>query len=235
MADTIFYNADYVVIEYLDLIKSPYLILLHQLLKNPKIGEILKIEEVQFNTDAALYEWYIQRKHQNFLIDLNRYPDQITEETLYNLLDSQINLAKEFYTHANLLPIGNSIAVIKNLKMSKDVIIYYPHDYTFAKEDLENLTHTEFTFMSDWDLVMKKCGANSTYFLSDIRKIDRMKKAGVLKFSSITLPVEYRYNKKNMEDFAIDFNELWKTDPFKLSYTQACSVRTSVEHLMQDN
>ena len=44
-----------------------------------------------------------------------------------------------------------------------------------------------------------------------------------LKFSSITLPVEYRYNKKNMDDFDIEFKELFEKQPFKLTYMRACS------------
>ena len=45
MADTIFYNSDYIVIEYIDLIKSPYMVLLTQLQKNRKIREVLMIEK----------------------------------------------------------------------------------------------------------------------------------------------------------------------------------------------
>ena len=68
--DSIFKNADYIVIEYIDMVKSPYLLLLNAMRRNDKIREILKLEQVDNLDDISLYEWYINRKHQNFLIDL---------------------------------------------------------------------------------------------------------------------------------------------------------------------
>ena len=63
MENTIFYNADYIVVEYIDLIKSPYLLLLDQIRKNPKINEIMNIDEIDFLSDDGLYEWYRSEEH----------------------------------------------------------------------------------------------------------------------------------------------------------------------------
>lgn len=221
---TIFYNSDYIVIEYIDLIKSPYLILLDVIRKNDKIREILKIEQIEFLDNAALYEWYINRKHQNFLIDLNRYPDKISEETLDILLEDQIDLTSQFYQKAVPLILTDMLKIVKQQKLTKGIIIYHPHHNDYAEKDMKSFVNGNFIFMDDWDKVMEKAGSNSTYFISDIRKIQKMKEKGVLKFSSVTLPIEYRYNKKNMEDFDMDFEELFKTDTFKLTYCSACTL-----------
>mgnify|MGYP001091783510 CR=1 FL=1 len=45
--ETIFYNADYLVIEYLDFIKSPYFVLLQYIQKNEKLRPILRLEEIE--------------------------------------------------------------------------------------------------------------------------------------------------------------------------------------------
>ena len=227
MVNPIFYNSDYVVIEYIDLIKSPYLVLLNLIRTNPKMGEILNIDEIRYMDDASLYEWYVNRKHQNFFMDLVRPDIMKTNPNQYHavmnqLLDDQISISDRFYSDAILLPLGGSLKFIKRQSVCKDIIIYHPHPNKFAEENLHSLVGESFTWMSDWDKVMEKAGANSTYFLSDIHKVERMRDAGILEFSSITLPQEYRYNKKNMKDYRLDFDAMMKANVFKLSFIAAC-------------
>lgn len=229
MADTIFYNADYIVIEYIDILKSPYLILLDQIRKNDRINEILNIDSIRYLDDASLYEWYINRKHQNFFIDLNRYPDKITNEQLDELLEEQMMLTPRFYQDANPLILCDFLKVLKRRKLVKDVIIYHPHKNFFAKNDLESMMQTQYTFMSDFNKVMDIAKENSTYFLSDVSHLDEMKEKGILKFSSVTIPIEYRYNKKNMKEYKYDFDELFKENPFKLSFFRACTFEEPIE------
>lgn len=229
MADTIFYNADYIVIEYIDILKSPYLILLDQIRKNDRINEILNIDSIRYLDDASLYEWYINRKHQNFFIDLNRYPDKITNEQLDELLEEQMMLTPRFYQDANPLILCDFLKVLKKRKLVKDVIIYHPHKNFFAKNDLESMMQTQYTFMSDFNKVMDIAKENSTYFLSDVSHLDEMKEKGILKFSSVTIPIEYRYNKKNMKEYKYDFDELFKENPFKLSFFRACTFEEPIE------
>lgn len=221
--DSIFKNADYIVIEYIDMVKSPYLLLLNAMRRNDKIREILKLEQVDNLDDISLYEWYINRKHQNFLIDLNRYPDQITDEMLYDLLDDQLSISSKFYEYANILGIGALLSLKWCDKLAKDIIIYHPHNNNYAEKDMDRVFNKKFHFMNNFEDVLDLAKANSTYFLSDINKIYTMKDKGFLKLSSITVPIEYRYNKKNMNDFKLDFEELFKSDPFKLSYMRTCT------------
>lgn len=224
MEQSIFLNSDYIVIEYIDFIKSPYLILLKEMKNNPKLNEILKIEQIMFLDDEGLYEWYINRKHQNFLIDLNRFPDEISDDMLDNLLEDQMNITHLFYELSPMLLLETFLRTINTKKIVNEVIIYHPHKNFYAKNDLENIMGTNYTFMTNFDMVLDKAGSNSTYFLSDIKKIQRMKEKDLLKFSSITLPLEYRYNKRNMTEFDFDFDALFKESPFKLSYTRACTI-----------
>ena len=94
----------------------------------------------------------------------------------------------------------------------------------YIEKDLKDSYDIEITYMTNFDDVMKLAKNDSTYFLSDIKKIDRMKEADVLKYSSVTLPVEYRYNKKDSNHYDIDFDKLWETDPFKLSYVRTITL-----------
>ena len=228
LKNTTFLNSEYIVIEYIDLIKSPYLILLNVLRQNPKLQNILKIEEINYLNSASLYEWYVYRNHQNFFIDLNRYPDEISNEDLNNLLESQISITPRFYYYAVPLILTDFLKVLSRKKLvNHEVIIYHPHKNDYAIKDTERMTNHKFKFMDNFEEILDLVGSNSTFFLSDINKLLIMKKKGVLKFSSITLPIEYRYNKKNMKEWKLDIKELIRTDPFKLTYFQACSLTTN--------
>jgi hypothetical protein len=154
---------------------------------------------------------------------LNRYPEEITKEQLDKLLDEQISITPIFYQKATPLILTDMLKVVERRRIVKQVIIYHPHPNTFAKEDLESMTGGTYLVLDDFNEVMEKAGYNSTYFLSDIDKMLLMKEKGVLKCASVTLPIEYRYNKKNMKDMKLDLDELMKTNPYKLSFCNACS------------
>lgn len=198
------------------------MVLLSVIRKNPKIREILNIEAIEYLDADSLYEWYINRRHQNFFIDLNKYPDRIKDSDLDTLLNDQMSLSERFYTDTDFLPLAGSLKLMKSQKIAKDVIIYHPHDNTFAKKDLEDKLHESFIWCTSFADAMKKAGYNSTYFLSDIRHIEEMRQAGVLTMSSVTIPSEYRYNKKSMTEFNLDYKKLMEDTPFKLSYIEAC-------------
>ena len=223
MSNTIFLNSDYIVIEYIDIIKSPYIVLLNHIRRNKRIREILNLEEIDNLGEDGLIEWYINRKHQNFLIDLCRYPDRISESDLDVLLDEQMSYSNRWFTDTTFLNIQNLLSNQIQYKYAKDILIYYPHSNMYAKTDLSNKFGTSFTFMNDFNEIIDIAGHNSTYFLSDINKIYMLKDKGKLEMSSITLPYEYRYNKKNLTEFNIDFKSLFEEHPFKLSYMRVCT------------
>ena len=220
---TIFYNADYVVLEYMDIIKSPYLTIIAMLKYSEEYRKFLKFENIDYLDELGLSEWYINRKHRNPFVELSRYPDEVPTEKMDQLLNTLITHDERFYQYSKILNIAGFLSTKMSEKISNGIIIYDPHESNFAKNDLNRLFNKDFIVMHNFDDILNKTKSNSTYILSDVHKIHQMKKKGCLKFSSVTLPIEYRYNKVNIKDFDLDFDELWKTDPFKLSYFRACS------------
>ena len=229
-ASKIFLNSDYVVIEYIDFIKSPYLLLLGQIRnqlrfknKDFRLQEVINGDKIMYLNDTSLYEWYINRKNRNFYLDLNKYPDKISEQEWDQLLEDQMNSFHQFYTESDFLILANTVNIISTKGYVKDIIFYHPHKNNYAQQDMERAFDRKFTFMNDFNEVLELAGENSTYFLSDIDKINIMRQKNLLKYSSITLPIEYRYNKKDMTNFKLDFKSLYKTDVFKLTLMRACS------------
>ena len=110
MANSIFYNSDYLVIEYMDMVKQPMLHLLNairEIVANDpidekfKLAEILKIDLLRsFQDTTQMVEFYLQRKHQNIFYDI------LTEEALASgldvedLLQDQISSSYRFFSDA---------------------------------------------------------------------------------------------------------------------------------------
>lgn len=230
---SIFYNSDYIVIEYRDLLKSPEFTLLQQIQKliqnkerfsESPLNGIIKTYEIENLSLEALAEWYINRKHQNLFKALAINEDAISDEELETAIVNQINLSDRFIIDSTPLPLMEGLVQMRKLRMIEDIIIFAPFNLEYIKHDVERLTKEKFTYVSSFKEAAEIAKANSTYFLSNADHIYELKEMGYLKFSSITLPLEYRYNKKNMHDFKFDYDELFKENPFKLSYLNAVLV-----------
>ena len=223
-----FLNSDYIVIEYMDLIKNPMYVLLHQIQKaiqrdkEFKLSELLNVKAIESLSEEGLVEWYVYRNNFNFFRDLKRNDIELKDDSWWDeLLNDQLSLSPLFYTTARPLPMIDAIKVMKNKNIVKDVIIYYPFDNDYAKKDLDNLVGHEMTFMKNFDEIIDITKSDSTYFFADARLIFKLKEKGYLKYSSVTIPVEYSYNKKDKNTFIFDYDELYITDIFKLSYMNA--------------
>ncbi len=219
----IFLNADYIVMDYLDLIQTPYFIFLSLLKTNDKLKEIFKVEDIDFLKPYGLFEWYINRKNFNFLLDLNRYPNKISEEQLDIFLDEEMKNNEIFYKDAPPLLLLDVLRRLYAQKLTKDIIIYYPHETKFAKEELDKITGVDNKFMYNFEEILDITKYNSTYFFSDYRHIFTMKNKGYLTMSSVTLALDYNYNVDNNGKLRFNFNDLYKDNPFKLSYCRACT------------
>lgn len=225
---TIFQNADYLVIEYIDMIKSPYILLLDLIRRNDKLRNILKLEEIDELGVNGLVEWYMNRKNQNFLIDLCKDPD-IPKSELDKLLDSQLSLTDIWFTETCFLNLSTVLRGHKLHNYTNGIIVYYPHTNMIAQKDMEAEYDISCRFVKTFEEAVDIAGSNSTYFLSNIDNVNILKEKDKLQFSSIVLPVEYRYNRKNMKDFKIDLNALSESYAFKIAFMRACSYFSGEE------
>ena len=224
-SETIFYNADYLVIEYLDFIKSPYFVLLQYIQKNEKLRPILRLEEIESFDLASLYEWYVNRKHQNFLIDLNRDPEKVSEEFLDGLIMDQMLISEKFYSNCNVLCTQYMLRFLKSKKHPvKDVLVYCPFQTPWPKEDLNgNLGLNLLSWMISMKYVKRLVQIPHTSYPILISFIGWKKiKSFICLLSFFRLSIGII--KKNMKDYKIDFTELWKKYAFKLAYARACST-----------
>ena len=235
---SIFYNSDYIVIEYRDLLKSPEFTLLQfiqKVIQNEKLYSTYPLRDYirSFEIDDlsldSLAEWYINRKYQNLFKSLFIDENMMSDEEFEKLIVEQINMSADYINLAVPLPLMAGLMDMKKLRMVEDIIIFSPFNLDFVRSNVEKITKEKFTFVSTFKEAAEIAKANSTYFLSNADHIQTLKEMGYLKFSSITLPLEYRYNKKNMHDFKFDFDQEFKENPFKLSYLNAVLINPTEE------
>lgn len=219
MQTNIFYNSEVLFIEYRDIIKSPEIILLQIIRNNDKLAEILDFSPITNLSEIGLYEWYINRKNKNVLKELCMRSD-ISDDDLDELLHQQLMVDDRLYTLAYPLSFTTSINMILKQKIVNKVIFYTEYECPFIKSDISDIVDgSNFEVVSgDFSKAIKDIPVDTTYILSDIDKIETIQEVKGIAFSTIIVPQEYRYNKINMIDYKVNFEELNKDNIFKYGF-----------------
>lgn len=226
-AKNMFLNSECMFIEYYDIIKIPWYVLLTVLSQNKKIRELLNLSEIEYLDSNGLFEWYCNRKNRNFLQDLainKNIPDEF-DTILDVLMDNEI-----FYETNTQLNTVNIINVALSHKMVKNVIIYTDDENDYVKKDIEKIftkKNVKYKY-GDFRKILKEIPTDTTYIFSDFNKAIIMAEENHLNYSSLVLPYDFSYNfltnENNERVPLIDFGYLGKDHLFKIAYFNACFV-----------
>ena len=240
MANSIFYNSDYLVIEYMDMVKQPMLHLLNairEIVANDpidekfKLAEILKIDLLRsFQDTTQMVEFYLQRKHQNIFYDILTEEALASELDVEDLLQDQISSSYRFFSDAAFLPASSVITYCKKKHLVNDVIVYYPYDAKYLEENINAVLGVSVKVMNDFSEIVKMAGSNSTYFLADYEKLRTLNELSKLRYSSVVLPVEYRYNDNKIDDILEN-----EKNVFKISFMRACTYPREDQPSLEDD
>lgn len=222
----VFMNSKCLFVEYYDIIKAPWYILLSVIHQNETIRPIIKTSLVSYLDTNSLFEWYCNRKHRNFLYDLAAVPlDKVDYDQILDILMRN----EIFYTVDTEL---NAVQVIKTaLKehVVEQVVIYNEDENLFIREDIKRIfgNNPKVKFMhGDFSDVLKSIPNDSSYMLSDFNKAITMADENRLSYASLILPYDFEYNfvkdGKGEKVPAIDFAYLGKDHLFKLNFFNAC-------------
>lgn len=222
----IFFNSECVFIEYYDIIKSPWYVLLSVIAQNEKIKEILDLSQIEYLDSNGLYEWYVNRNNRNFLEDLHGKKYLPDLDTLLEVLMEN----KVFYETDTKLNTVRVVNTILEQKLTKELIIYTEKENQFVKDDIERLfpkKNIKYLY-GEFREILKQIPSDTTYFLSDFNKVIDLSEENHLNFSSLVLPYDYSYNfyinEKNEKVPNIDFTYLGKDHIFKYTFFNACYV-----------
>ena len=224
--DTMFMNSQCLFVEYYDIIKSPWFILLTVIHQNERIRPIIDTSRIEGLDTNELFEWYCKRENRNFLLDLATAP---TNKIEYNLILDVLMENEIFYTVDTKLNAVDAILTALRQKMVKKVVIYTEKENKFVREDIQRIFgaygNVKYWY-GDFKKNISKLPDDSSYMLSDFNKIVSMADAEHLNYASLILPYDYDYNFIVNEDGSkapiVDMNYLGKDFLFKVAYFNAC-------------
>lgn len=226
--DTIFYNSQCLFIEYQDIIKMPMFVILIAIKDNKNMNKIFNLDIFKQYDLPSLFEWYINRKHINFFCDipLRVSSDDIDDNFYDKILNDYLNLTEEFYITNSELNFSNILKIIMEQKdLIKKVIVYNEGHNQFIKNDILNLYGNSVLYLEgNFREVISSIPSDSTFVFSDINKINIMAELDLLNYTSILVPMGYRYNQIDSKNYKVDFEDLSKKFIFKYSFFDNTSI-----------
>lgn len=218
-SNTIFYNSQCLFVEYHDIIKSPWFVLLSCINDNPTIGEIFDLSEIQNLDSESLYEWYIYRKDRNIYKNFERLKP-ISDNDCDTLLESQMRLSGELYnidTELNFVNVINTMRYHK--KLIRKVIVYNETDNEFIRDDLQSMFGGFVDFVyGEFSEVLTTIPSDSTFVFSDANKVNVMAQVNKLNLASVLVCSNYRYNYIDKDTPLINLGVLHNKFTFKIDY-----------------
>lgn len=237
--DGMFLNSKGIFVEYVDIIKAPYFMLLFALIGDGKVPHPFTISDLRTKSFDDLLEWYYLRNNQNIFIDLleDEYKDKVRTKDVDRFLDSLIT--KDILEVSNLLNFGNVLnkLYLSNPGLSGTVYIWYPFDNKDVIEDIKTaFSGIDKLKILTGDIVdaLKEVPDDSTYVFSDASNINVLEEIGKLDFSSIIIPEDYEYN-KNQGVPIIDYRLLAKDHVFKINKFFATITQESFDLNADEN
>lgn len=227
--DEVFLNSQCLFVEYIDIIKSPYFIFLHNLMLYPgQFSTYYELDRFKGYDIEALTEWYLNRKYQNPLMDLlkDEFRDNVPLYALDEFFNNVINDSPELITLSPLLNFSTAIKELGANKTSivKKIVVWYPYLNDAIKKDIRDNFGDNIHFVTgDLPEVLKDIPNDSTYVFSDINNISILLDENKLNLSSVVIPKDYKYNYIDNDTLKIDYKKyldeaLFKFNMFNASY-----------------
>jgi hypothetical protein len=228
---SVFLNGKCVFVEFIDLIKAPYLNLLVSLQgsKSTYMFDFSKIKDLSIE---ELILWYRDRKYQNLLENFVReeYIDDIPVSEVDKLMDAQLAESELLLSDAPRLNLADSLSILfaRDNILGNKLVVWYPYKNPVVENDIKNTFKPISKYLEvvtgPIDEALKEIPEDSTYFFSDVTNIGVLEDLGKLDYSSIIIPEEYRYNKTEDGDDLINFDVLQKEHVFKVDKFYALTL-----------
>lgn len=229
--DAPFLNSDCVFVEYYDVIKSPWFVLLHYIHDNEALQELFDITEVYDASIEELYEWYINREERNIFLNFPLKEGvfeeifESNEEAYYiwvtDFLNSELEKIHQCVSADTSLNFAKAMTFLDGSTITKRIYVYTELYNSAVEEELQIKYGQKVQYVyGDFKDVIEKndIDANSTFVFSDIEKVLSLKECGILEYSSIVIADRYAYNYTKNNDPIVDVDELAENTIFKLSY-----------------
>lgn len=224
-----------IVIEYDDVLRSPMLTVMEANKRNYKLDTLIDLKPLRFMYTYGMFEWYRNRFKRNPLKELDS-AGVVDDETAFNVMKTFIASDSRYTTEARPLPFQNALKVVISQKFSMKYFIYNEYSNPYVEKDVR-LTFSDVSFeilTGPFVEAISDVPPDATWVLSDIRKLEDLKKADKLNFANIMVAGDYRYNftYENADTPMVDIDALREKAVFKLKMFMASSLTDDEkEHL----
>ena len=217
-----FLNSDCLFIEFNDIMQFPMYRYLQVISWSKKMEDILNLAKLDGLDDAMMLYWYFNRKNQNILKDLLKvlmYDDDVDRFIYDQMAKPELN---GLYTlDIDSFSVNAFITKLVTEKFNTSIKVYYPVDNVNIRNMLTAIWKDKVEFVyGDLVSIIKELPIDTTYIFSDITKINAVIEADHLNFSSIGIPIEFKYNYEG-EKLKIDIDQLGKEYTFKFNQINA--------------
>lgn len=234
----IFLNASCMFIEFRDVIHATPFVFLEVIKDNGYFNRIFDASEILKMNESDLFYWYVNRKHQNPLLDLPMTDEalrsfinennEVDEERRIKWCNDFLNkeIAQEslheIYDYVGSLNFYYILFNIKTRCTFLNNIIVYTEDYNPNVEKKLNIEFDNSIRVVHGDLkeALKLTPTDTTYVFSDIKKMLVLRDTNKLNYSSVIIADRFNYNYKDVdsEDTIIDIDEEFKDNIYKIDF-----------------
>lgn len=244
--DSVFTNSTCLFVEYYDVIKAPFFAFIQAIKQSRALKKYFDFRKYLFPNllDPAeekreSFMVYCNRKFQNPLLDLPMSVPDVLEEVglprdskpsddvvrkIQNWMDflliEEIKKNELYFTEEWNLNFSYALDRIYYMKkLIKSIVVYDEYNIPFVQKEIQEKYHGKVEYRTgDFREVVKSLPIDTTYFLSDIRRVDDIKAENHLRLSSIVLAEYFRYNyKDDLSSYRSDILEWMDNETFKFN------------------
>lgn len=226
-ADNMFINSTAVIVEYYDIIKSPWFTVLQVNKDNPHLAEDLDLSPIENLDDAELYEWYKTRHNINPFKDLNtrgRFTDVELDELMHSFLTSDDTYVRESHE----LEMVRALNTLFKEQFTTTYYMYVPEKIPAIEQDVRRIfPNVSFRFIYG-DLIegLRDADMDCTYILSNVRNVQLLADNQRIYCNTVLVASDYAYNftRGLGSDCIVDYSKIIDKFLFKGAFFTASKL-----------
>ena len=244
--DGAFINSKAIFVEYNDVIKCPFFVMLNQMKADSNFNTLFDLDGIKNMNIVELNYWYNNRKHQNIFrcfelrdkVFDNYFNGSIAEydEFIEDLPENELKTFPDFISYPSYLNFAEILKTAIETKAVSTVYIYNEFYNEALEQDIkESYPSARFVYGNLKEVLNNKdISKDTTYVFSDIEKIKCLEETKRLTNVSVLLAEKFGYNYNKDNKYKVDVNEIYSDYLFRMDGFDNITTEVSDEELEEN-
>ena len=244
--DGAFINSKAIFVEYNDVIKCPFFVMLNQMKADSNFNTLFDLDGIKNMNIVELNYWYNNRKHQNIFrcfelrdkVFDNYFNGSIAEydEFIEDLPENELKTFPDFISYPSYLNFAEILKTAIETKAVSTVYIYNEFYNEVLEQDIkESYPSAKFVYGNLKEVLNNKdISKDTTYVFSDIEKIKCLEETKRLTNVSVLLAEKFGYNYNKDNKYKVDVNEIYSDYLFRMDGFDNITTEVSDEELEEN-